>query len=50
MPDYVRMLNALDIDTQIQEPIFLENEDIIAAELHEQQMQNLCSDETRSFI
>lgn len=44
------MLNALDIDTQIQEPISLENEDITAAELHEQQMRNLCSDETRSFI
>lgn len=44
------MLNALDIDTQVQEPISLENEDIVAAELHEQLMRNMCPDETRSFI
>jgi hypothetical protein len=44
------MLNALDIDTQLQEPNSVENSDLIAAEQNEQLMRNLCPDETRSFI
>jgi len=44
------MLNALDTDTQVQELDSREIDDIVAAENHEQMMQNLCSEEMRSFI
>lgn len=51
------MLNALDTDTQVKEPISAENIgpdviyiDLVSAEQHEQLMRNMCPDEIRSFI
>ena len=49
MAEYGRMTNTFDSDPQIQEPNCLDS-DIILAEQHEQEMRNLCSDETRSII
>ena len=44
------MLNALDTTVQVQELDSCETDGLVAAEHHEQAMQNLCSDELRSFI